>query len=159
LILVNIFPYFFNTFQYFSIFFNYFTNHAGRPRQVNQLFLQIIDQSASSHCCIESSQYVEINGILNNFQSVFWSGHSTATALAKITNDLLMASEAKLVSILKLFFSKGFDSVNHELLCLSHQYGFTTCTVNHLRFTLPPSYAIGHYVDVRVESTYNTTRL
>jgi hypothetical protein len=63
--------------------------------------------------------YMENNGLLCLFQSGFWSNQSTCSTLLKITNDLLMVSEAKCLSA-KLFleFSKAFDSVDHDLLCV-----------------------------------------
>jgi hypothetical protein len=64
------------------------------------------------------SGYIENNGLLCRFQSGFRSNHSTCAALLKITNDLLMALEAKCVSVMLLLdFSKAFDSVDHDLLC------------------------------------------
>jgi Reverse transcriptase (RNA-dependent DNA polymerase) len=80
--------------------------------------------------------HVEDNGLLNRFQSGFRSKHSTSTALLKITNDLLKASESKMLSILVLLdFSKAFDSVDHQILCdkLAHQFNFTTSAVNLIR--------------------------
>jgi hypothetical protein len=64
--------------------------------------------------------------MMNRQQSGFRSNHSTTTALLKITNDLLMASEEKLVSLLVLL-----DCVDHLLLCskLSRQYNFYTSAV------------------------------
>jgi hypothetical protein len=47
----------------------------------------------------------------------------------EITNDLLIANDERLVSLLVfLDVSKAFESVNHHLLCskLSGQFGFTT---------------------------------
>jgi hypothetical protein len=62
--------------------------------------------------------YIERNGMMSRLQSGFRSNHSTTTALLKITNDLLLASEEKLVSILVLLdFSKAFDSVDNQLFC------------------------------------------
>jgi hypothetical protein len=43
--------------------------------------------------------YIENNGLLCRFQSGFRSNPSTCLALLNITNDLLMASEAKCVDI------------------------------------------------------------
>jgi hypothetical protein len=53
--------------------------------------------------------------------------------LLKITNDWLIATDERLVSLLVLLdFSNAFDSVNHHLLCskLSDQFGFTTSAVS-----------------------------
>jgi hypothetical protein len=79
---------------------------------------------------------IERNGMMSRLQSGFRSNHSTITALLKITSDLLLVSEEKFISILVLLeFSKAFDSVDHQLLCLklSCQYKFSTCAVELIR--------------------------
>jgi ribonucleases P/MRP protein subunit RPP40 len=65
-------------------------------------------------------------------KSGFRTHHITSTALLKITNDLLIATDERLVSLLVfLGFSIAFDSVNHHLLCskLSDQFDFNTIAV------------------------------
>jgi hypothetical protein len=75
--------------------------------------------------------HIERNGMMSRLQSGFRSNHSTTTALIKITNDLLLASEEKLISIhVLLDFSKAFDSVDYQLLC---QYKFSTSAVELIR--------------------------
>jgi hypothetical protein len=81
--------------------------------------------------------YIERNRMMTRLQSDFTSNHSsTTTALLKITNDLLLASEKKLISILVLLdFSKVFESVDLQFLCskLSCQYKFSTSAVDLIR--------------------------
>jgi hypothetical protein len=80
--------------------------------------------------------YVERNGMISQYQSGFRANHSTSSTLLRITDDLLIASEEKYVSVLLLLdFSKAFDSVDHRLLCakLSNQYGFSTSAVAFIR--------------------------
>jgi hypothetical protein len=48
--------------------------------------------------------------LLNRFQSGFWLGHSTTTALLKITDDISI--EMDVVFLVLLDFSKAFDTVN-----------------------------------------------
>jgi len=80
--------------------------------------------------------FLDRHNLLNRFQSGFRPKHGTTTALLKISDDLQMAREKKLVSILLLLdFSKAFDSVIHSLLCakLSDFYKFELTAVNLVR--------------------------
>jgi hypothetical protein len=53
--------------------------------------------------------------LLSDYQSGFRLHHSTSMALLKITNDLLIATDERSVSLLELLdFSKAFDRVNHH---------------------------------------------
>jgi hypothetical protein len=80
--------------------------------------------------------HIESNGMMSYLQSGFRTKHSTTTALLKVTNDILMASEKKLMSILILLdFSKAFDSVDHSLLCskLTDQFAFSSSATSLIR--------------------------
>jgi hypothetical protein len=70
------------------------------------------------------SCYVEIDGMISQYQSGFRVNHSSSSTLLRITNDLLIVFQKKCVSVLLLLdFSKAFESVDHQLLCakLSNQ--------------------------------------
>ncbi|CAG9132815.1 unnamed protein product [Plutella xylostella] len=55
--------------------------------------------------------------LLNRFQSGFRSGHSTTTALLKVTEDIRCAMEDRRVTVLVLVdFSNAFNAVDHDLL-------------------------------------------
>jgi Reverse transcriptase (RNA-dependent DNA polymerase) len=62
--------------------------------------------------------FCDARGLLNSFQSGFRPGHSTTTALLKITDDIAKDLDRNFISILVLLdFSKAFDTVNYKLLC------------------------------------------
>jgi Reverse transcriptase (RNA-dependent DNA polymerase) len=74
--------------------------------------------------------------LLNRYQSGFRPGHSTTTALLKITDDISLELDRNFISILTLLdFSKAFDSVNFKLLCqkLKNQFYFSESAIMFIK--------------------------
>jgi Reverse transcriptase (RNA-dependent DNA polymerase) len=67
--------------------------------------------------------YVSRNSLISSFQSGFRPGHSTATAIARVSDDIRLIMESNQPTILVLLdFSKAFDSLCHGLFILKlHQ--------------------------------------
>ena len=75
--------------------------------------------------------YLEARLFLDPFQTGFRTGHITQTCLLKLTNDIRLGMDKKLVTLLLLFdFSKAFDSVYHvRLLKKLLDYGFSKLVI------------------------------
>ena len=66
------------------------------------------------------------NNLCDAFQSAYRTGHSTETALLRVHNDLLCATDRKELTILVLLdLSAAFDTVSHTILLkrLEHRVG------------------------------------
>ena len=77
--------------------------------------------------------HLEINDLLEFFQSAYRPFHSTETALIKIFNDLLCAADAGKVSVLTMLdLSAAFDTFDHSILLerLKTTFGlYFTCVI------------------------------
>lgn len=62
-------------------------------------------------------EYLNKSNLFNQFQSGFRAGHSTTTALLKVTEDMRAGMEKSQVTVLVLVdFSNAFNAVDHDLL-------------------------------------------
>ncbi|TWW76568.1 RNA-directed DNA polymerase from mobile element jockey [Takifugu flavidus] len=92
-------------------------------------------------------QHLQRNSLFEMFQLGFRAHHSTETVLLKVTNDLLIASDHGLVSMLVLLdLSAAFDTVDHSILLqrLEHVIGIKGTTLDWFRSYLSDRYQFAH---------------
>ncbi len=97
------------------------------------------------------------NDIYEEFQSGFRPRHSTETALVKITNDLLLASDQSCISLLVLLdFSAAFDTIDHDIFIdrLQNYTGIQGQALRWFRFYMSDRY---HFVYLNGEASQLST--
>uniref|UniRef100_A0A3Q3FYF7 Reverse transcriptase domain-containing protein n=1 Tax=Labrus bergylta TaxID=56723 RepID=A0A3Q3FYF7_9LABR len=100
--------------------------------------------------------FLHDNSLFEEFQSGFRVHHSTETALVKVTNDLLLASDRGLLSVLVLLdLSAAFDTIDHRILLyrLEHLLGITGTALSWFESYLSDR---SQFVHFNVESSMHT---
>ncbi|CAK1594935.1 unnamed protein product [Parnassius mnemosyne] len=97
--------------------------------------------------------FLNQNNLLNTFQSGFRPGHSTVTALVKITDDIRAGMENRQVTILTLLdFSNAFNTVDIDiLLAVLRSINVSPAATDWFR-----SYLFGRRQCIRIEDTYSS---
>lgn len=84
-----------------------------RPISILPFLSKVLESVVHS----QLSQYLSSHNLLSPFQSGFRPGHSTVTALVKVTDDIRWAMDQKLLTVLVLLdFSSAFNSVDFDIL-------------------------------------------
>ncbi|TWW67247.1 putative RNA-directed DNA polymerase from transposon X-element [Takifugu flavidus] len=92
-------------------------------------------------------EHLQMNSLFEMFQSGSGAHHSTETALLKVANDLLIASDHGLVSMLVMLdLSAAFDTVDHSILLhrLEHVIGIKRTALDGFRSYLSDRYQFAH---------------
>nr|CAI5834113.1 unnamed protein product [Callosobruchus analis] len=126
------------------------------PKDFNDLrpisILPCLSKIAEKFLSKQITDYLNSCNILPSFQSGFRSQHSCATALLKIIDDILHATdENKITALILLDYSKAFDKINHKLLLAILKY----VGISESSLRLMTSYLEDRQQIVRVKETYS----
>ncbi len=126
-----------------------------RPISNLPFMSKILEKVVSAQLC----SFLLKNDIYEEFQSSFSPRHSTETALVKITNDLLLASDKGCISLLVLLdLSASFDTIDHDILIdrLQNYTGIQGQALRWFRSYLSDRY---HFVYLNGESSLITSKV
>ena len=118
-----------------------------RPISNLPFISKILEKVVASQLC----DHLYRNDLFEVFQSGFRMHHSTETALVRVSNDLLMASDNGLVSILVLLdLSAAFDTIDHSILLhrLEHVVGIKGTALGWFKSYLSDRFQFVHVHEV-----------
>ena len=98
--------------------------------------------------------HLQTNGLMPKHQSAYRRGHSTETALLKVTSDALLAADQGMLTLLGMLdLSTAFDCVDHDILLnrLEKSFGFFGMAIRRIR-----SYITGRRQYVRYSGSMST---
>ena len=98
------------------------------------------------------SAFLNTNNLLNPLQSGFRPGHSTTTALVKISDDIRMGMENQKLTVLTLLdFSNAFNTVDFDILLgLLESINISPLAIDWFR-----NYLFGRRQRIRVEESFS----
>ncbi|MDF4316827.1 reverse transcriptase family protein, partial [Vibrio parahaemolyticus] len=123
-----------------------------RPISNRPFMSKILEKVVADQLC----DFLHDNNLFEEFQSGFRVHHSTETALVKITNDLLIASDKGLVSVLVVLdLSAASDTIDHQILLqrVEHLIGLKVSALSWFQSYLSDRF---QFVDVHNESSSRT---
>ncbi|KAJ0175142.1 hypothetical protein K1T71_009283 [Dendrolimus kikuchii] len=99
------------------------------------------------------SAFLNKNCLMNPYQSGFRPGHSTTTALIKITDDIRQGMDNGLLTVLSLLdFSSAFNNVDFEiLLAILRSLNISPTVIDWFR-----SYLYGRQQRIRIDESYSS---
>uniref|UniRef100_A0A3Q3JNC3 Reverse transcriptase domain-containing protein n=1 Tax=Monopterus albus TaxID=43700 RepID=A0A3Q3JNC3_MONAL len=118
-----------------------------RPISNLPFISKILEKAVAKQLC-DHLHKNDLFSVSVGFQSGFRVHHSTKTALVKVTNDLLLASNKGLVSIL-LDLSAAFDTIDHSILLqrLEHVIGIKETALSWFKSYLSERFQFVHVND------------
>uniref|UniRef100_A0A3B3I267 Reverse transcriptase domain-containing protein n=1 Tax=Oryzias latipes TaxID=8090 RepID=A0A3B3I267_ORYLA len=131
-----------------------FKNPGLDPNNFNNLRpiskLPLISKFLEKTVALQLRAHLSSENIYENFQSGFCPLHSTETALLKITNDLLLASDSGSLSIL-LDLTAAFDTIFHNILI----HRLQTIGISHIPLSWFSSYLSDHSQFIQIKPHTN----
>lgn len=100
--------------------------------------LPVLSKILEKVICIQLTDYFNEHHLFPKNQSGFRTGHSTTALLLNISDNIIRTLDKSMATVVVLLdFSKAFDCVNHELLCLKLKYyGLDDIAIQFFHFYL-----------------------